>query len=45
MVGSKGDGAIAIPLEEIVGKRKNVPVDHPWVESARNLDICLGDPN
>ena len=23
--------------------RKTVPVDHPWVESARSLGVCLGD--
>ena len=45
MVGSKGDGAVAVPLEEIVGKRKNVPLDHPWIQTARDLDICLGDTN
>lgn len=43
MVGSRGDSAIAIPLEEVVGKRKNVPLDHPWLQTARDLDICLGD--
>jgi ATP-dependent phosphofructokinase / diphosphate-dependent phosphofructokinase len=45
MVGAKGDGAVAVPLEEVVGKRKNVPLDHPWIQTARDLDICLGDIN
>ena len=43
MVGVKGDGVSAVPLEEVVGKRKNVPLDHPWLQSARDLEICLGD--
>jgi phosphofructokinase-like protein len=43
MVASRGDGVEAVPLEEVVGKRKNIPLDHPWVKSARNLGICLGD--
>jgi len=45
MVGSQGESAVAVPLEEIVGKRKNVPLDHPWLQTARDLDICLGDSN
>jgi phosphofructokinase-like protein len=43
MVASRGDGVEAVPLEEVVGKRKNIPLDHPWVKSARDLGICLGD--
>ncbi len=43
MVGVKGDGASAVPMEEVVGVRKNVPLDHPWLRSARDLEICLGD--
>ncbi len=43
MVGSSGDGAVAVPLEQIVGKRKNVPLDHPWIQTARDLDVCMGD--
>ena len=43
MVGSKGDGVVAVPLEEVVGKRKNVPLDHPWLQAARDLEVCLGD--
>lgn len=45
MVGAKGDEAVAVPLEKIVGKRKNVPLDHPWIQTARDLEICLGDTN
>ncbi len=43
LVGVCGDAAVAVPLEEVVGKRKNVPLDHPWLQTARDLDICLGD--
>ena len=43
MVGVKGDGVSAVPLKDIVGKRKNVPVDHPWLVTARDLEICLGE--
>jgi 6-phosphofructokinase 1 len=43
MVGARGEGVSAIPLEDIVGKRKMVPLDHGWIKSARNVGTCLGD--
>ena len=43
MVGVCGDGTAAVPLADVVGLRKNVPLDHPWLETARALEICLGD--
>jgi ATP-dependent phosphofructokinase / diphosphate-dependent phosphofructokinase len=43
MVAARGDGVEPVPLEELVGKRKNIPPDHPWVKSARDLGISLGD--
>jgi phosphofructokinase-like protein len=43
MVASKGDGFVTVPLEEVVDKRKMVPLDHPWLKSARHVGTCLGD--
>ncbi|MBA4149640.1 MAG: 6-phosphofructokinase [Verrucomicrobia bacterium] len=43
MVAARGDGAEPIPLEQVAGKRKIVPVDHPWVESARHVGTSMGD--
>jgi ATP-dependent phosphofructokinase / diphosphate-dependent phosphofructokinase len=43
MVAARGDGAEAVPLEQVIGKRKTVPLDHPWISSARNIQVCLGD--
>ncbi len=43
MVGIHGDVVRAVPLADVVGVRKNVPLDHTWLRSARDLDICLGD--
>ncbi|MBF0352180.1 MAG: 6-phosphofructokinase [SAR324 cluster bacterium] len=43
MVASVSDKAKPIPLEEVVGKRKIVPLDHSWLETARKLGTCLGD--
>jgi 6-phosphofructokinase 1 len=43
MVAARGASTEAVPLEQVVGKRKTVPLDHPWIETARNLGINLGD--
>ena len=32
-----------IPLKNIAGKTKHVPLSHQWIETARKLGICLGD--
>ncbi len=43
MVASRGDRTEAVPLEKVAGKLKTVPLDHPWVESARRVGTCMGD--
>ena len=44
MVAARGDGAEAVPLAEVVGKRKTVPLDHPWLsDCARDIGVSLGD--
>jgi ATP-dependent phosphofructokinase / diphosphate-dependent phosphofructokinase len=43
MVGARGEGVEAVPLEQVVGKRKIVPLEHPWIHSARSVGTCLGD--
>ena len=43
MVAARGDGTEAVPLETIVGKRKTVPLDHGWIQTARDVGVCLGD--
>ena len=43
MVAARGEGTKPVPLEEVVGKRKTVPLDHPWISAARALGTCLGD--
>jgi len=32
-----------IPLEQVAGKRKTVPLDHQLITSARSVGTCLGD--
>ena len=43
LVAAKAGGSELIPLEQVAGKKKLVPQDHPWVESARLVGTCLGD--
>ncbi len=43
MVASQGSKAVPVPLEQVVGKRKSVPPEHPWVKTARQVGTCLGD--
>jgi 6-phosphofructokinase len=43
MVATRGDSMEAVPLEAVVDRRKTVPLDHPWVQSARDIGVCLGD--
>jgi ATP-dependent phosphofructokinase / diphosphate-dependent phosphofructokinase len=43
MVAARGDGAEPVPLAEVVSKRKTVPLDHPWIRSARDIGVCLGN--
>lgn len=43
MMASRDGVAVPVPLEDVAGKRKTVPLDHPWIESARRLGLCMGD--
>lgn len=43
MVADRDRGAARVPLEEVAGNRRTVPLDHPWIAAARNLGIGLGD--
>jgi 6-phosphofructokinase 1 len=43
MVAARGEGAEAVPLAEVVGRRKTVPLDHPWLRTARDIGVSLGD--
>ncbi len=43
MVAARGDQAVTVPIEEVAGNRKVVPLDHPWFATARDLGMGLGD--
>jgi len=42
MVAVRGEEAVPVPLEEVAGKKKIIPPDHPWVAMARRIGISLG---
>jgi 6-phosphofructokinase 1 len=43
MVAARGDGTEPVPLDKVAGKRKVVPPDHSWIQTARHVGTCLGD--
>ena len=43
MVAARGEGSEAMPLEDVAGRKKLVPLDHPWITSARRVGTNLGD--
>jgi 6-phosphofructokinase len=43
MVAARGDRTEPVPLEKVAGKRKIVPPNHPWIDTARRVGTCLGD--
>lgn len=43
MVAAIGDETRAVPLAEVAGTRRTVPLDHPLIAAARNVGTCLGD--
>jgi 6-phosphofructokinase 1 len=43
MVAARGDGTRPVPIADVAGRRKGVPLDHPWIASARAVGTCFGD--
>jgi 6-phosphofructokinase 1 len=43
MVAVKGETTALVDLVKVVGKRKLVPLDHPWIRSALETGACLGN--
>ncbi len=43
MVAARGEGTEPVPLDQVAGKRKLVPLDHSWIQAARHVGTCLGD--
>jgi 6-phosphofructokinase 1 len=43
MVAKKGEDFVPVPLKEVAGQRRSVPLDHPLIRAARAVKTCLGD--
>lgn len=43
MISFKEGRFAAVPLEQVAGQHKYIPLDHSWIESARRVGTCLGD--
>lgn len=43
MIAVRGDEIQTVPIDQIVGKHKLIPMNHPWIESARRVGTSLGD--
>lgn len=43
MVAIRGQTTEPVPLKDVVGKRRTVPLDHLWLKTARRVGTCLGD--
>lgn len=43
MVAYRNGACVPVALEDVVGRRKLVPLDHPMLEAARKVGTCLGD--
>jgi 6-phosphofructokinase len=43
MVAIKGNACVPVDLSKVAGKKRTVPLDHPWLQTARLVETCLGD--
>ena len=43
MVAARGDRCVPVPLKDVAGRRKVIPLDHPWIVAARMVETSLGD--
>ncbi len=43
MVAADGEGTRPVRLSRVAGRRRTVPLDHPYVIAARRVGTCLGD--
>ncbi len=43
MVSSRNDSIMAVPLKEVGGKLRTVPLDHTLIEKANRMGVCFGN--
>ncbi|MCF7944789.1 MAG: ATP-dependent 6-phosphofructokinase [Spirochaetia bacterium] len=42
MIAVKGYEMVPVPLEDVAGEKKFVPLEHHFIQSAKSIGICLG---
>ncbi len=42
MVAVKGNDCVPVPLKQVAGIKRTVPLDHPWLRTAELVGTCLG---
>jgi len=42
MIAIRGDHSEPVPLKDVAGKKKLVPKDHPWLQTAELVGTCMG---
>ena len=43
MVGLRGNKIITVPIEDVAGKNRTIPMDSPYLDMARSVGTCLGE--
>lgn len=43
MMAVRSERIEAVPLEQVVGKRKTIPLNHSWIKTAQMVGISLGE--
>jgi phosphofructokinase-like protein len=43
MVALRGNEIVTVPIDEVAGKTRTVPLDSPYLSMARSVGTCLGD--
>ncbi len=43
MIAAQGQSAVPVPLEDVAGNRKTVPLDHPMIVTAKQVGTSFGD--
>jgi 6-phosphofructokinase 1 len=43
MIAMQGRQTMPVPLEQIAGKVKQIPLDHPWIVGAKHVGTVFGD--
>lgn len=43
MTKGMGTGTTDGEVGEVAGRQTTATVDHPWIEPARHLGVCMGD--